>query len=803
MTIISYDIRERIIELRELIRRHEYLYFVKDQPEISDAEFDALMRELRKMEEENPHLVASDSPTQRVGGAPADGFAEVTHRRAMLSLSNAFDDDEFRAWHNRVAGLLETDRFDMVCELKFDGLAVAITYDNGVFVRGATRGNGVVGEDVTANLRTINSIPLRLTADTFPSLLEVRGEVYFPKSRFEAFNALREAEGLPTYVNPRNTAAGSLRQLDPRMTAERPLDIFVYSVGYVEGGYAPDNQSDTLEFLGDLGFKINRHNMIFSGVEEILDWYRHWRDEFHSLDYGCDGLVVKVNRFDYQRHLGEVGREPRWAIAYKFPAEQATTTLLDVKFNVGRTGSINPYAVLEPVYVGGATVSRATLHNEDYINSKDLRVGDRVVVERAGEVIPQVVRPLTDERDGSELEVAMPHQCPSCGEDVVRAEGEAMSYCANASCPAQLVRLVEHFVSKGAMDIEGLGEKWGAILISQGLIEDVADLYYLKKEHLAQMNLLDAIAAVKSSGFASALDKIGIPNIGKKTAGILAGEFGSLGELIGASRDELTAIDGVNERAADSVIAYFRDENLRSAVERFGSDFIEQELIESMTDLYYVNRKYLLRPDTLRQKSATNLLAAIDKSKSRPLTRVLVALGIAHVGSEVAAALARHFVSMDRIRRASGDEMEELNSIGPKIANAVFDYFQNPSNLRVVDKLSDAGVNMTEDTSQANGNGSSSLKGLRFVVTGRLASYSRSAIQDRIKELGGAVSGSLSKRTDYLVAGEDAGSKLAQAENLEVKILSEAEFERLVSDRAESRSEQQSEMSVASAQDSQ
>ena len=800
MTTIISDVRERIAELRNLIRGHDYLYYIKEQPEVSDAEYDRLMRELRKLEEDHPDLVSPDSPTQRVAGAPAEGFDEVTHHRTMLSLSNAFDDDEFLAWHERVAGLLEAHQFDMVCELKFDGLAVALTYENGLLVRGATRGNGVVGEDVTANLRTINSIPLRLTGGDYPGLLEVRGEVYFPKSRFEEFNAARQAEGLATYVNPRNTASGSLRQLDPRMTAERPLDIFMYSVGYSEGGAVPDNQWDTLDFLDGLGFKVNRYNSVFSRVGDVLDWYRRWREEFDDLDYGCDGLVVKVNRFDYQRHLGEVGREPRWAIAYKFPAEQATTTLLDVRFNVGRTGSLNPYAVLDPVYVGGVTVKQATLHNEDYIKSKDLRVGDQVIIERAGEVIPQVVRSLVEQRDGSEKPVAIPSQCPSCEQSIVRREGEAMSYCVNASCPEQLVRLMEHFVSRGAMDIEGLGEKWGAILIKQGLVGDVADLYYLKKEDLAQMNLLDAISAAKTDNFAGVLDRVGIPNVGKKTAGTLAGRYDSLEQLIAESKGGLAAIEGVSERAADSVAAYFQDEDLLRVVEDIGSAFVEQGLIDSPTDLYYVNRKYLLNPETLRQKSATNLISAIEKSREQPLTRVLVALGIAHVGSEVAALLARHFGSMDKLRRASREEMEGLNSIGPKIAEAVFDYFQSPSNIQVVDKLAAAGVNMTEDTSDADGNGASSLEGLRFVVTGRLANYSRSAIQDRIKELGGSVSGSVSKRTDYLVAGEDAGSKLAEAERLEVGILTEDDFERLLSERAESHAEEQMEMIIPSSQ---
>ena len=780
---LSHNKRDRIAELRDLIRKHDYLYYVKEQPSVPDTEYDGLMRELRRLEVQFPDLVTPDSPTQRVAGAPAAGFSEVTHHRTMLSLANAFDDAEFRAWYERVAGLLETDQFEMVCELKFDGLAVALTYVDGVFVRGATRGNGVVGEDVTYNLRTINSIPLRLNDTGFPDLLEVRGEVYFPKSKFDEFNALREAQGLPTYVNPRNTASGSLRQLDPRMTAERPLDIFAYSVGYSEGGSVPTNQHDTLRYLDEMGFKVNSHNRIFSEVGGVLDWYRYWLDDINTLDYGCDGLVVKVNRFDYQRHLGEVGREPRWAIAYKFPAEQATTTLLDVRFNVGRTGSINPYAVLDPVYVGGATVSRATLHNEDYIASKDLRIGDRVVVERAGEVIPQVVRPLTDERDGSQTIVSMPRECPSCGETIVRREEEAMSYCVNASCPDQLVRRVEHFVSKGAMDIEGLGEKWGAILIAQGLVNDVADIYFMKESDLAQMNLLDAIAAAKATDFVNVLDRIAIPNVGKKTAGILAENYGSFEQLSTASLEDLTTIDGISERIASSVVGYFQDENLRTIVREQGSLFVKQGVIDDQNDLYYVNTKFLLRPETLRQKSALNLLSAIERSKSRSLTRVLVALGIAHVGSEVASVLARHFGSMERIRRVTKEEVEALNSIGPKIAEAICEYFSNPPNIQVVDKLAAAGVNMTEETGDANGNGATPLSGLRFVVTGRLENYSRSAVQDRIKELGGSVSGSVSKRTNYLVAGEDAGSKAVEAERLGVQVLSEHDFENLVSNR--------------------
>ena len=668
------SITDMIDDLRAQIRHHDFLYHVKDSPEISDAEFDRLMRELRELEERHPNLVTPDSPTQRVGGAPAEGFQEVTHRRAMLSLGNAFDDEEFVAWHTRVSNMLETDRFDMVCELKYDGLAVGLTYQDGVLVQGATRGNGAVGEDVTSNLRTIKSIPLRLTGDSPPALLEVRGEVYFPKSKFDDFNKQREADGLQTYVNPRNTAAGSLRQLDPKATAERPLDIFVYSIGYSEGGSPPDNQWDTLAFLGEIGFKVNSNNVLLRDVPQVLDWYRRWLEEVHDLDYGCDGLVVKVNRFDYQQHLGHVGREPRWAVAYKFPAEQATTYLLNVEFNVGRTGSINPYAVLDPVYVGGATVKQATLHNEDYIKKLGLKVGDKVTVERAGEVIPQVVEPLKHQRGCGEHEIHMPHKCPSCEQPVIRRKGEAMSYCTNASCPAQLVRRIEHFVSKGAMDIEGLGIKQGQALIDAGFIEDVADMYSLSERR----------------------DK-----------------------LIGMER--------------------------------------------------------------MAEKSVSNLLSAIESSKSQPLTRVLVALGIAFVGGEVAAVLARHFGSMDEIRKASQDDLVAINTIGPKIAESVHEYFSQASNVDLVNELNRAGVNMTEESASTSDVGTP-LEGKRFVVTGRLNNYSRSEIQNKIKELGGTVSGSLSKRTDYLVAGEGGGSKLADAERLGVAVLSEEEFEKLIAE---------------------
>ena len=666
--IVGTDITGRVKELRDELDRHNRLYYVLDQPEASDAQYDALMNELRRLEEDHPELVVPESPTQRVGAEPASGFSEVEHPVPLLSLSNAFDDEELMAWHARAADLLETDGFDMVCELKYDGLAVALTYEDGVFVRGATRGNGVAGEDVTLNLRTIKSIPLRVLNGVPAGTFEVRGEVYFPKSEFQKFNEQRVARELPTYANPRNTAAGSLRQLDPSSTAERPLDIFVYGLGYA-GFDVADNHWDTLAYLKTLGFKINANNALTHTPEEVADYYKTWVQEFEGLDYGCDGVVVKINRFDYQRHLGVVGREPRWSIAYKFPATQSVTQLLDIRVNVGRTGSMNPYAVLEPVDIAGATVKQATLHNEDHIRSKGLMKGDWVVVERAGEVIPQIVSVITGRRTGEEVAFEMPTICPSCGHEVVRPEGEAMSYCVNAACPAQLVRLLEHFVSKGAMDIEGMGWKLGVALIERGLVKDVADLYFL-------------------------------------------------------DHNEVLAMDRMAEKSTDS------------------------------------------------------LLAAIDSSRDGGLARILVALGIDNIGSEVAELLARRFNTIDALMAATEEDLTSIPGIGPKIAASVGRYFLDEANRELIEKLRKGGVRMADKADQ--GRTEQPLAGLRFVVTGRLHSFSRSQIEGKIKELGGAVTGSVSRQTNYLVAGEDAGSKLADAEQLGVPVATEEEFLSLI-----------------------
>ena len=655
----------RAQELRAQIDRHNYLYYVLDSPEVADGQYDALMKDLRELEQAHPELVTPDSPTQRVGAEPAEGFEPVEHARPMLSLANAFDEEEFYSWHRRVAALLERDDFELVCELKYDGLAVALTYEDGRLVQGSTRGNGLVGENVTSNLRTIRSIPLRLLGGSPPSRLEVRGEVYFPKSLFSRFNEERVARGEPAYANPRNTAAGSLRQLDPRATATRPLDVFIYSLGHADSAAVPETHWDTLQFLKELGFKVSDHNRLVSTPQQAVDYYRQWVERAETLDVAADGVVVKVNRLDYQAHLGVVGREPRWAVAYKFPATQSVTRLLDVRFNVGRTGSINPYAVLEPVDIGGATVKQATLHNEAYVRSKDLRVGDWVIVERAGEVIPQIVSAIAGRRKGCEVTPEFPANCPKCDQPIVRPEDEAMYYCVNASCPEQLVRSVEHFVSKGAMDIEGLGGKQVQMLVEQGMVADVADLYRLDKEALLEL-------------------------------------------------------------------------------------------------------------DRMAEKSVANLLEAVERSKQRPLARLVAALGIRHVGSEVAALLARHFPTIDALSAATQEDLESVPAIGPKIAQNVMAYFGAESNLRVVEKLRSAGVRLADDAPAELSD--QPFKGKRFVVTGRLQSFSRSQIEGRVKELGGAVSGSVSRRTDFLIAGQDAGSKEQDAEELGVAVINEEEF---------------------------
>lgn len=655
---------ERAAELRKEITYHNHRYYVLDSPLISDAAYDSLLRELRELEFRFPELITPDSPTQRVGAPPAAGFAEVAHAVPMLSLANAFDAAELRAWYDRARRLLGGRDFDMSCELKIDGLAVTLIYRDGVYVQGATRGDGTRGEDVTANLRTVRSVPLSLIKPV-PPLLEVRGEVYLSRKAFDQVNARRAAEGLDLYVNPRNTAAGSVRQLDPAATAERPLDIFVYGVGQVEGGATPDTQWALLEWLRDVGFRTNPHNRRCDALDQVEDFYQKWLEGRHDLGYDTDGVVVKINRLALWDELGVVGREPRYAVAYKWPAQQAVTQLLDIGINVGRTGSLNPYAILEPVFVSGVTVKQATLHNEDDIRRKDLRIGDWVVVERAGEVIPQVVKPLVERRTGEEKEFRMPNQCPVCGGQVVREPDEAMARCVNASCPAQALERIKHFV--GVMDIDGLGGKWCQTLYETGLIKDVAGIY-------------------------------------------------------GLTRDQIIAI-------------------------------------ERMGDIL-----------------AAKILANIAGSKERPLARLLFALGIFHVGSEIADVLVRRFPTMDALMAATEEDLMQVTGIGPQIAASVASFFRDPSNHALLDRLRQAGVRMDAGEAAAPREGMP-LSGKSFCFTGTLSGMSRTQAEEAVKALGGAATPSVSRKTQYLVVGADPGeSKVTQARRYGAQVLNEEEF---------------------------
>ena len=665
--MVDVEVRGKLEQLRKDLLYHNYRYHVLDDPVISDAEYDQLMRALMSLEEQHPQLITPESPTQRVGAAPAEGFSRVQHAVPMLSLANAFSFQELEAWHRRTSNLLETSDFEMVCELKIDGLAVSLTYEEGRLARGATRGDGYRGEDVTQNLRTVRSIPLALLADA-PGILEARGEVYMPKESFRRLNEERAARGEPQYANPRNTSAGSIRQLDPRITASRDLDICVYGLGYTENGSMPDNHWGALQRLKELGFKINRHNTLCSNLGEVEELYQVWLEGRHRLSSGTDGLVVKVNLFRYQEILGYVGREPRWAVAYKFPAEQAVTRMLDIGVNMGRTGSLNPFAMLEPVNVSGAMVKMATLHNEEDIHRKDIRIGDWVVVERAGEVIPQIVGPVVARRTGEEKIFAMPERCPECGTRVVKPEAEAMHRCPNTACPAQFFELLKHFVSKGAMDIDGLGERWCRIFIDAGLVKDVAGLYTVTTE-----------------------------------------------QLLG--------------------------------LERMGD------------------------------KLATRIFGNVEASKQRPLARVIFALGVLHVGSEMAELLARRYSSMDQLSQATEEELTSVPGIGSKIAASIVSYFGVDGNIQVIEKLRRAGVKLSRDLAPGVLEGRElPLTGRSFVLTGTLSSISRSRAEARIKELGGSTSSGVTRKTDYLVVGEEPGSKLEAAGRLGTRLLGEEEF---------------------------
>jgi DNA ligase (NAD+) len=670
-------VRQRIEKLRETINHHNYRYYVLDSPEISDAEYDELMKELKQLEAEHPALVTPDSPTQRIGAPPVEAFGVVEHPQPLLSLANAFSYEDLAAWHKRVSKLLGGRRFDLVCEPKIDGLAIALTYVDGLLVTGATRGDGYRGEDITQNLKTIRSIPLSVPGEA-PPRFEVRGEVYLPKAGFKKLNEERAKEELPLFANPRNAAAGSVRQLDSSITAKRPLDIFIYGLGWAEGKAVPDTHWEIMQYLKSLGFKINPNIALVHSLDEVEKYHESWGQSREKVPYEADGIVAKVDSIALQQDLGTVAHEPRWAIAYKFPAVQGTTKLLDIGITVGRTGSLKPYAVLEPVRVGGVTISSAALHNEEDIHRKDIRIGDWVVVQRAGEVIPEIVEPIVSRRTGKEKVFHMPGRCPVCGSEVIKPEGEAMHRCTNAACPSQALERIKHFVSRGAMDIDGVGEKLCQALFEAGLVKDAADLYYLTKEQLLGL-----------------------------------------------------------ERMAD--------------------------------------------------RSASNVLNSIKASKDRSLTRIIFALGITHVGYQYAELLAANFDSIDALAEATQEELSTIPSIGPRIAESIVAFFRQKGNRQLIEKLRKAGVRLKREKGKEARAEELPLAGLEFVLTGKLESLSRPEAEAKIKALGGKAGSDVTRKTSYVVVGADPGSKLAKAQKLVIKTLSEAEFLDLL-DKAVSKS---------------
>src|SRR6266571_1991251 len=576
----------RIAELRQKLEYHNYLYYVKDDPEISDAEYDRMFRELLELEKAHPELASPASPTQRVGGEPLERFAKVEHHAPMLSLANAFSEEELHAFDRRIRNLLDHNEVAYVTELKIDGVAIALTYQNGRFVRGATRGNGVIGEVVTANLKTVKQIPLKLKAggERIPEM-EVRGEVYLPLSAFNALNEERADQGQALFANPRNAAAGAIRQLDPKVTAARPLSFFGYAIGYIENGELK-SQKETLETLQEWGFPVNTNFRRHESIDGVLGFCEAWEPKRQSLDYEIDGVVVKVDDLEDQRVLGTISRDPRWAIAYKFPGQVATTRLRDIGVNVGRTGSMNPYAVLEPVRLGGVIIKLATLHNQDDIRRKDIRVGDMVVVKRAGDVIPQVVGPVLEQRSGKEKIFHYPDKCPSCGNPVVHEEGEAMAYCVNRECPAQIFESLNHFVSRGAMDIRGLGPSTIYKLLELGFIRDAADLYSLTDEQLSELpgfkeksiqNLQSAIEDSRKRPFENVLFALGIRHIGEGVAALLTENFHDIDGLMNANEEDIAGILGIGPRIAKSVFEYFTDRQNRDLVERLRKAGLKME----------------------------------------------------------------------------------------------------------------------------------------------------------------------------------------------------------------------------------
>jgi DNA ligase (NAD+) len=660
---------DRIQELRELINYHNYLYYVLDSPEISDAEYDQLFDELLELEKKYPELITPDSPTQRVGATPLEEFKTVRHSLPMLSLNKSTSEPEFLDFHRRVLDLsgVEEKKIKYTVEPKFDGLAIELVYRKGIFTIGSTRGDGVVGEDVTQNLKTIKTIPLKLLGKTLPELLEVRGEVIINKDDFEKLNKQREKMGEPLFANPRNAAAGSVRQLDPKITSSRPLNMFVYGIGRVEGK-SLSNHWDTIHYLKELGFKLSQYVELCDNVDQVKSYYDKLLRLRSDLPYEIDGMVIKVNEFILQEKLGELSRSPRWAVAWKFPAQQENTKIKDIIVSVGRTGALTPVAILEPVRVGGVEVSRATLHNEDEVKKKDVRIGDTVVIQRAGDVIPEVVKVVESKRTGKERKFVMPDKCPVCGSKVERPEGEAIHRCTGIACPAQIKENMAHFVSKGAMDMDGLGYKFLEQMVDKKIIQDQADLYFLKKDDLMKM-------------------------------------------------------------------------------------------------------------DRMGDKLAQNLLNAIDKSRNPSLINLIYALGIRNVGYHLAGVLAKNFKSIDNLGKQTVDDLTQVYEIGPIVAQSIYNFFHNPKNLKVLEKLKKGGVKFPVEKVKVK---AIPLLGRILVLTGGLDFFTREEARKVIEDMGGRVSSAVSKKTDFVIVGKDPGSKYDNALKLGVKTINEEEFKKMI-----------------------
>jgi len=664
----SEAIKKKVEKLREEIEYHNHLYYVLDQPEISDAQYDRLMRELEKLEEQYPELHSHNSPTQRVGAPPLESFEIVRHTLPMLSLANAFNETEARDFDKRVKKFLgSSEDITYVAEPKLDGLAVELVYERGQFIVGSTRGDGVNGENITQNLRTIKTIPLQLIRKEIPApeRLEVRGEVIIQLKKFKELNRKREETGEPPFANPRNAAAGSVRQLDSKITAERPLEIYCYGLGEVTGRTFKTH-SEILQTFPKWGLRTNPHIQRCQNIDEVLKYYHKMNEKRETLPYEIDGIVIKVDSLDLQERLGEIARSPRWALAFKFQPKQETTKILDIIVQVGRTGALTPVAVMEPVKVGGVEVSRATLHNQDEIDKKDVRVGDTVIIQRAGDVIPEVVQVITSKRKGMEKKFRMPSKCPVCGAEVIKEE--AIHRCIGLDCPAQLKGRIKHFASKRAMDIEGLGVKLTDQLVEKGLIKDVADIYYINKEKLI-------------------------------------------------------------------------------ALER------------------------------MAEKSAQNIIGAIEKSKTKPLSKFLYALGIRHVGETTAEDLARQFPRLDDLFRLSEEDLMEVEGVGPEVAASVHQFFRDKKNKESIELLKKAGVKVIEPKIKEKGK----LAGKTFLFTGALKTFGRDEARDLVESLGGITASSVSKKVDFVIVGEDPGSKFDKAKELGIKILTEEEFKKLIS----------------------